>query len=88
MKPAISTRLILIFINIWNEFNLALILANTNATRPLPIELNKFFSTLMGVPDWGRIGAAMVMTSLPAVIVYTVGSSKIEDALCAGAIMK
>ena len=42
----------------------------------------------MGVPDWGRIGAAMVMTSLPAVIVYTVGSSKIEDALCAGAIMK
>ena len=88
LKPAISTRLILIFINIWNEFNLALILANTNATRPLPIELNKFFSTLMGVPDWGRIGAAMVMTSLPAVIVYTVGSSKIEDALCAGAIMK
>jgi len=88
LKPAISTRFILIFINIWNEFNLALVLVNTNDTRPLPIELNKFFSTIQGVPDWGRIGAAMLLTSLPVIIVYTIGSSKIENALCAGAIMK
>lgn len=88
LKPAMSTRFVLVFINIWNEFNLALILANTNGTRSLPIELNKFFSSLVGIPDWGKIGAAMILTSLPVVIVYSVGSSKIEDALCAGAILK
>lgn len=88
LKPAISTRFILIFINIWNEFNLALILANTNHRRPLTIELNKFFTTFVGITDWGKIGAAMILTSLPVIIVYSIGSSKIEDALCAGAIMK
>ena len=61
---------------------------NTNGTRPLTIELNKFFGTLIGIPNWGQIGAAMILTSLPAIIVYCIGSSKIEDALCAGAILK
>ena len=88
LKPAMSTRFIMIFISIWNEYNLALVLANTNDTRPLTIELNKFFGTLMGIPHWGQIGAAMLLASAPVIVMYCLGSSKIENALCAGAILK
>ena len=88
LKPAMSTRFIMVFISIWNEYNLALILANTNDTRPLTIELNKFFGTQMGIPHWGQIGAAMFLCSLPVIVVYCIGSSRIENALCAGAVLK
>lgn len=88
LKPALSTRFVLIFINIWNEYNLALILANTNSTRPISLELNKFSAALVGVLDWGRLSAAMLIISIPVIIVYAVGSNKIEDALCAGALLK
>lgn len=88
LKPALSTRFVLIFINIWNEYNLALILANTNSTRPISLELNKFSAALVGVLDWGRLSAAMLIISIPVIIVYAIGSNKIEDALCAGALLK
>ena len=88
LKPALSTRFVLIFMNIWNEYNLALILANTAAKAPLTIELNKFFVTLVGSPNWGYIGAAMILASLPAILVYTIGNRQIENALTVGAILK
>lgn len=88
LKPALATRFVLIFMNIWNEYNLALILANTSYKTPLTIELNKFFVTLVGSPNWGYIGAAMILSSLPAIIVYTFGNRQIENALTVGAILK
>lgn len=88
LKPALATRFVLIFMNIWNEYNLALILANTSSKTPLTIELNKFFVTLVGSPNWGYIGAAMILSSLPAIIVYTFGNRQIENALTVGAILK
>ncbi len=87
IKPAISTQCVLIFMNIYNEFFLAFILSAEDRIRPLTVGLLNFFVSI-GVSHWGQIGAAMIITSLPTIIVYIIGNEQIENALTAGAILK
>ncbi len=87
VKPAFFTQAVLIFMNIWNEFFLAFIIAGEDRFRPLTVGLLNFFVSI-GVAHWGQIGAAMIITSLPTVLVYLIGSEQIENALTAGAILK
>lgn len=87
IKPALSTQVVLIFMNTYNEFFLAFILAADDKIRPLPVGLLNFFVSI-GVSHWGQIGAAMIITSIPTVIIYMLGSEQIENALTAGAILK
>ncbi|QNU68201.1 carbohydrate ABC transporter permease [Ruminiclostridium herbifermentans] len=87
IKPAIATQFALIFMNTYNEFFLAFILAANDNIRPLPVGLLNFFVSI-GVSHWGQIGAAMVITSIPTVLVYLFGNEQIENALTAGAILK
>ncbi len=87
VKPAIATQCVLIFMNIYNEFFLAFILAADDRIRPLTVGLLNFFVSI-GVSHWGQIGAAMIITSLPMIIVYMFGNEQIENALTAGAILK
>lgn len=87
IKPALATQFALIFMNTYNEFFLAFILAADDKIRPLPVGLLNFFVSI-GVNHWGQIGAAMVITSIPTLIVYLFGNEQIENALTAGAILK
>lgn len=87
IKPAITTQCVLIFMNTYNEFFLAFILGAEDKIRPLTVGLLNFFVSI-GVSHWGQIGAAMIITSIPTIIVYIIGNEKIEDALTAGAILK
>ena len=87
IKPAIATQFAFIFMNTYNEFFLAFILAADDKIRPLPVGLLNFFVSI-GVSHWGQIGAAMVITSIPTVLVYLFGNEQIENALTAGAILK
>ncbi|HEX2947330.1 MAG TPA: carbohydrate ABC transporter permease [Clostridia bacterium] len=87
IKPAITTQCVLIFMNIYNEFFLAFILGAEDKIRPLTVGLLNFFVSI-GVSHWGQIGAAMIITSLPTIIVYIIGNEQIENALTAGAILK
>lgn len=87
IKPAIATQCVLIFMNTYNEFFLAFILAADDKIRPLTVGLLNFFVSI-GVSHWGQIGAAMIITSIPTIIVYMLGNEQIENALTAGAILK
>lgn len=87
IRPAISTQCVLIFMNIYNEFFLAFILGAEDKIRPLTVGLLNFFVSI-GVAHWGQIGAAMIITSLPMIIIYIIGNEQIENALTAGAILK
>ncbi len=87
VKPALATQCVLIFMNTYNEFFLAFILAADDKIRPLTVGLLNFFVSI-GVSHWGQIGAAMIITSLPTILVYLIGNEQIENALTAGAILK
>lgn len=87
VMPALVTQTVLLFMRIWNEFPLAFIIAAKDQYRPLTVGLLSFFVNV-GVSDWGLIGASMLLSSLPVIIVYMIGNEKIENALTAGAILK
>ncbi|WP_239618274.1 carbohydrate ABC transporter permease [Cohnella mopanensis] len=87
IMPALVTQCVLLFMRIWNEFPLAFVIASKDDFRPLTVGLLDFFVSV-GVSDWGLIGASMLLSSLPTIIVYMLGNEKIENALTAGAILK
>ncbi|MFP3154891.1 carbohydrate ABC transporter permease [Lachnospiraceae bacterium ZAX-1] len=82
----ISTVSIFVFLNAWNEFNLALILLTKDHLKTMPLGLLFFqgeFTT-----DWGAMGAAMVIASIPTVIIYCFFSDKVENAMTVSGAVK
>lgn len=84
MKPAISTIAIFTFLNAWNELMFAVIFISDSKYRTLSVGIQ----TLSGsyTTAWGPIGAALVIATLPTIVVYCFMSKKIQKSLIAGAI--
>ncbi|MCG8500537.1 MAG: carbohydrate ABC transporter permease [Firmicutes bacterium] len=86
VKPAIATVVIFIFLSSWNEFTMALILISKESLKTLPLGLLFFqgeFTT-----DWGAMGAAMTIASVPTILIYMLFSEQVENALTVGASVK
>ena len=82
MPQLISPIVVLViyqFMSCWNEYNLALILLTKKALKTLPLGLVTFWSSYEA--SWGVIGAAMVMASIPVLLIYLFFSNKITDAM-------
>lgn len=84
MKPAISTIGIFTFLSAWNELMFAVIFISDSKYRTLPVGIQ----TLSGsyTTDWGPIGAALVIATLPTLVVYCFMSKKVQKSLIAGAV--
>ncbi|RKP47302.1 carbohydrate ABC transporter permease [Cohnella endophytica] len=86
IRPAIATMIIFVFLAAWNEFPIALIMISKETLKTLPLGLLFFqgqFTT-----DWGAMGAAMTIASLPTVLVYVFFSEQVENALTVDAAVK
>ena len=86
IRPAIATMIIFVFLSAWNEFPIALILISKESLKTLPLGLLFFqgqFTT-----DWGAMGAAMTIASLPTVLMYVFFSEQVERALTVDAAVK
>ncbi len=87
VKSALSTVVIICFMNYsWNEYFTAFITIDDIKMRSIPVAIG-YFSTSRGT-EWGLLCAALVITSIPAIIIYLLGSEKIEQALTVGSAMK
>lgn len=86
LKPAMATLTIFTFLQAWNEFPIALILITESSMKTLPLGLLFFqgqFTT-----NWGAMGAAMVIASMPTVLFYIFFSNQVEKALTIGGAVK
>lgn len=80
VAPATITIAIYVFLSAWNEFLLANILVGGFAKlKTLP--LGVLFFQGQFTTDWGSMGATMVIASLPAILVYTLFSERVEQAM-------
>jgi raffinose/stachyose/melibiose transport system permease protein len=86
VKPAIASVLIFTFLNVWNEFMVALILVNKEVYKTLPLGLVSFKGQFM--TDWGGMGAAMIIAAIPTIIIYLLFSEQVEKALTVGSAVK
>ncbi|MFD0958261.1 carbohydrate ABC transporter permease [Paenibacillus chungangensis] len=86
VSPAVATVAIFVFLHSWNEFTMALILISEQSLKTLPLGLLSFqgqFNT-----DWGAMGAALTIASVPTVIMYVLFSERVERALSVGGAVK
>jgi raffinose/stachyose/melibiose transport system permease protein len=86
VKPATATLVIYIFLNAWNEFNLANVLIVEEKLKTLPLGL--LFLQGAFTTDWGAMGATMVIASLPTILLYVVFSKQVEGAMTIGGAVK
>ncbi|NEK55903.1 ABC transporter permease subunit, partial [Rhizobium leguminosarum] len=66
--PVLAALLILDFVSTWNEFAMALVLLQDQHMWTLPLGLMSFQGQFSS--NYGQLNAAIVMTVLPATIVY------------------
>lgn len=82
--PVLSALLILDFVATWNEFAMALVILQDNRMWTLPLSLMSFQTQFSR--DYGQLNAAIIMTVLPAVIVYLMFQRYFVSGLTSGAV--
>ncbi|OAS17937.1 carbohydrate ABC transporter permease [Paenibacillus oryzisoli] len=84
LMPAVVTTFILAFINSWNEFLLPLYFLNNAKQWPMTLSVYNFFGQYQ--MDWNLVSADIVMTCLPAVILYLLGQRYIISGMTSGSV--
>ncbi|WP_131194852.1 carbohydrate ABC transporter permease [Lichenihabitans psoromatis] len=82
--PALSALVILDFVATWNEFAMALVLLQDSEKWTLPLGLMGFQGQFSAA--YGPLNAAIIMTVLPATIVYLIFQRYFVSGLTAGAV--
>jgi raffinose/stachyose/melibiose transport system permease protein/N-acetylglucosamine transport system permease protein len=85
-SPGIVTAAIFNFISLWNEFLLALTLLNDSRTYTLSIGLYALQGAMQYTGDWVALFAAIVVVTIPTLIVYLLLSRQIIEGLTMGAV--
>jgi raffinose/stachyose/melibiose transport system permease protein len=83
-RPAFATAGILQFLFSWNEFQFGLTLTTSHDARTLPVALYYFKSAFAS--DYGAMFAAVVLVSLPSIIVYSLLQEQVVSGLAAGSV--
>ena len=82
--PALAALVILDFVATWNEFAMALVLLQDSGKWTLPLGLMSFQGQFSSA--YGPLNAAIVMTVLPAVVVYIAFQKYFVGGLTMGAV--
>jgi raffinose/stachyose/melibiose transport system permease protein len=82
--PVLSALFILDFVATWNEFAMALVILQAQDMWTLPLGMMNFQSQFQS--DYGQLNAAIVMTVLPAAIVYLMFQRYFIAGLTTGAV--
>jgi multiple sugar transport system permease protein len=81
--PALAVIALFAFTNAWNEFLFALLLIARDSQKTIPVGLAQFI--IGDVFQWGPLMAAVLLASLPPVLIYTLAQRWVVAGLAAGA---
>ena len=84
MLPAVSTVGIYTFLQCWNELMFATVFISKDAFKTLPVGIQSLSGQY--TTEWGPIGAALAMATIPTLIVYIFLSKQIQESFIAGAV--
>ena len=82
--PAMVTAAIFVFLQVWNEMLMASVFVSSDNVRTLTVGIQQMFGQYQ--TDWGPIGAALVIGTLPTLVLYLCMSSQVQRSLIAGAV--
>ena len=84
LRPAIATVVILNAVFVWNDFLLPLVIGTTNSTHTLPVAIVSFFGVYS--TSWGLVFAAVIMASIPVIVLYIFFNRHFVEGITTGAI--
>ena len=84
MLPAVSTVGIYTFLQCWNELMFATVFISKEAYKTLPVGIQSLSGQY--TTEWGPIGAALAMATIPTLVVYIFLSKQIQESFIAGAV--
>ncbi|MFH1421399.1 MAG: carbohydrate ABC transporter permease [Planctomycetota bacterium] len=84
--PALATTAILVFIFAWNEFLFALTFMTRDEFRTVPVGIAMLQGATIYEIPWGQISAAVVLTTLPVVVMVLFLQRRIVQGLTAGTV--
>lgn len=83
-KPILSTVLILTFMSVWNKFPFSQILISSDKYKTIPVGLT-YFTSQYNI-DYTLLLSALVMATLPVLIIYLLFYNKVMEGMMTGAI--
>ena len=84
MVPAVATVGIYTFLQCWNELMFANVFISKDSLKTLPVGVQALSGQY--TTDWGPIGAALSIATIPTLLVYVFLSKQIQDSFIAGAV--
>lgn len=84
LKPAIFTNVIIVFMGVWNDFQISLYFITDTAKSTVPLSIYSFVGYM--TYKWNYVCAFIVLSILPILIVYIFAQKYIVDGMIAGAV--
>ncbi|SDU79127.1 carbohydrate ABC transporter permease [Arcanobacterium phocae] len=84
--PGVFTTAIIVFINAWNEFMIAVTMVNDQAMQTAPVAISKFGGVSQFETPYGSQMAAGIVVTIPLVILVLVFQRRIVAGLAAGGV--
>lgn len=82
--PGLAAIFCFSFVNIWNELFIAVMMINKASKYTVPVALNSFISKA-GI-SWDVMGAGIIMSLLPTMIIFGIGQKYIVAGLTEGGV--
>ena len=84
LMPAVATVMIFTFLQSWNELLFAQIFISKEVFKTLTAGIQSMYGQYQ--TDWGPIGAALVVATVPTLVIYLAMSGQVQKSLAAGAV--
>lgn len=84
VRPAVATVSIFTFLSSWNELMFAVTFINETSFQTLTVGMMSMVGTY--ITQWGIIGAGLMITTIPTIIIYLLLSKQVQNSMIAGAV--
>lgn len=85
-QPGLITVGIFLFVNVWNEFFIAMIFASDGNIRPLAYGLYSMIQSMATTGKWAELFASVMVVVLPTFLIYIFLSEKIIAGVTGGGV--
>ncbi len=84
LRPAIATVAIFTFLQAWNELMFAVVFISKDTAKTLTVGIQSMSGQYQ--TSWGPIGAALVVATIPTLLIYLFLNKQVQKSLVAGAV--
>ncbi len=84
VRPALVTVAIFTFLSSWNELMFAVTFINDTIYQTLTVGIMSMVGTY--ITQWGIIGAGLMISTIPTIIIYLILNKQVQESMIAGAV--